>query len=154
MNFPYYNFSKDSKTNIRNISSNVKSTENRYKKTNISGFTDQRKKYKSRNNLDSLYKYGVGGVNTTTGKSTNANFKTTHFNKSSLTNLVKSGNKAFKTMNFTKTAVHQRTNSQLMQNQKLVKIDLMLLINCLFLMILLLSCICILGNDFLIEANF
>ena len=121
MNFPYYNFSKDSKTNIRNISSNVKSTENRYKKTNISGFTDQRKKYKSRNNLDSLYKYGVGGVNTTTGKSTNANFKTTHFNKNSLTNLVKSGNKAFKTMNFTKTAVHQRTNSQLMQNQILVK---------------------------------
>ena len=60
-------------------------------------------------------------MNTTTGKSTNANFKTTHFNKSSLTNLVKSGNKAFKTMNFTKTAVHQRTNSQLTQNQKLVK---------------------------------
>ena len=121
LNYPYYNLSKDSKTNIRNISSNIKSTENRYKKTNISGFSDRRIKYRSRNNLDTLYKYAANGMNTTTGKSTNVNFQTNHFNKSSLTNLVKSGNKAFKTMNFTKTAVHQRTNSQIVQNQKFIK---------------------------------
>ena len=121
INYPYYNFSKDSGTNIRNISSNIKSTENRYKKSNISGFSDRKNKYRSRNNFGSLYKYSVGGMNTTTGKSSNVNFQTTNINKSSLTNLVKSGNKGFKTMNFMKTAFHHRTNSQKEQNQKLAK---------------------------------
>ena len=120
-NYPYSNFSKDSKTNIRNISSNIKSTENRYKRTNISGLSEKKFKYRSRNNLGYLYKNGVGGMNTTTGKSPNVNFKTTHINKSSLTNLVKSGNKAFKTMNLIKTSAHQRTNSQIVQNKKFIK---------------------------------
>ena len=120
-NYPYSNFSKDSRTNIRNISSNIKSTENRYKKTNISGLSDKKLKCRSRNNLGYLYKNGIGGMNTTTGKSPNVNFKTTNINKNSLTNLIKSGNKTFKTMNLMKTAVHQRTNSQIVQNKKFIK---------------------------------
>ena len=120
-NHPYSNFSKDSATNVRNVSSNIKSTENRYKKSNISVLSERKIKYRSRNNLGALYKYNVGGMNTTNGKSPNTNFQTTHIKKCSLTNLVKSGNKDFKTMNFMKTAVHQRTNSQKLQNQKLVK---------------------------------
>ena len=121
-NYPYSNFSKDSRTNIRNISSNIKSTENRCsKKTSISGFSEKKIKYKSRNGLRSFYNNIIGGNTTTTGKNSNMNFQTTYINKGSLTNLVKSGNKAFKTMNLMKTATHQRTNSQLVQNQKLVK---------------------------------
>ena len=120
-NYPYSNFSKESRTNIRNISSNIKSTENRNKKTNISGFGDKKIKYRSRNKLGILYKSVIGGINTTTGKSSNANFQTSHFNKNSLTNLVKSGNKTFRNMNLIKTSIHQRTNSQLVENQKLIK---------------------------------
>ena len=121
-NYPYFNFSKDSKTNIRNISSNIKSTENRRpKKINISGFSDKKAKYKSRNyNVNSIYKSSVGGINTTTGKSTNINYQATH-NKKSLTHLIKNKDKTFKTMNFMKSAAHQRTSSQLVQNKNPTK---------------------------------
>ena len=120
-NYPYNNFSKESKTNIRNISSNIKSTDNRNKKTNISGFSDRKKKYKSRNNLDTFYNYGVEEVNSTANQNSHINFYTTHFNKKSLNNLVKSGNKTFRAMNIIKTAFHQRTNSQFLQNKKIIK---------------------------------
>ena len=117
-NYPYYNFSKDSKTNIRNISSNRKSTENRRpKRINISEFSERKGKYKSRNYKNSLYKPSIGGINTTIGKSSNINYQTTN-NKKSSTNLIKDKDKTFKTMNFMKSAVHQRTNTQIVQNQK------------------------------------
>ena len=121
-NYPYSNFSKDSRINIRNLSSNIKSTDTRRtKKTNISGFSDKKMKNKSRNNIGSLYKYAYGEVNSTTGKSSNTNFQTTHINRSSLTNLVKNGNKIIKTMNSLNTAIHQRTNSQFIPSQTSVK---------------------------------
>ena len=117
-NYPYNNFSKDSKTNIRNISTNIKSTENRRpKKINISGFTEKKAKYKSRNYVNSIYKSSIGGINTTNGKNSNINFQKTH-DKKSVTNLIKNKDKTFKTMNFMKSAAHQRTSSQIVQNQK------------------------------------
>ena len=117
-NYPYYNFSKESKTNIRNISTNVKSTENRRpKKINISGFSERKAKYKSRNYVNSIYKSSIGGINTTNGKSSNINLQKTH-DKNCMTNLIKNKEKTFKTMNFMKSAAHQRTSSQIVQNQQ------------------------------------
>ena len=118
-NYPYYNFSKDSVTNIRNVSSNIKSTENRkFKKTCCSGFSEKKIKFRSRNYLNSLYKSEIGGMNTTSGQSSNLNLLTTRRNKSNLINLAKSGNKGFKTMKLVKRAINQNINNQLIQNQQ------------------------------------
>ena len=122
INYPYYNFSKDSMSNVRNISSNIKSTENRKsKRENFSGYSEKKIKFRSRNQLNSLYKSGIGGMNTTTGQNSNLNLLTTRRNKINLTNLVKSGTKTFKTMKLVKKSLHQKTNSQLIPNQQFKK---------------------------------
>ena len=122
INYPYYNFSKDSVSNVRNISSNIKSTENRKsKKAIFSGYSEKKIKFKSRNHLNSLFKSGIRGMNTTTGQNSNLNLLTTRRNKINLTELIKSGTKTFKTMKLVKTAVHQNTNNQLNLKQQFGK---------------------------------
>ena len=122
-NFNYkFNYNKESHINLKNTSSNKKSPENKQiKKNSISGLSNKKLKYRSRNNFGTLYKNITAGTNTTTNKNTNNNYQTTHFNKNSLSNLVQFGNNVFKTMNFMQTAHHQRTNSQLIKKKNLEK---------------------------------
>ena len=115
-----FNYNKESNLNLRNISSNLKSPDNRQnKKKSISRLSGKKLKYRSRNNFGSLYKNTTIGTNTTTNK--NSNFQTTHNNKNSLTSLAQFGNNIFKTMNFMQTAHHQRTNSQLIKKKNMEK---------------------------------
>ena len=117
-----YNLNRESNINLRNTSSNIKSPENRQnKKNSVSGLSNKKIKYRSRNNFGSLYKNITVGTNTSTNKNTNINFQTTHIYKNSLSNLAHFGNNVFKTMNFMQTAHHQRTNSQLIKKQNLEK---------------------------------
>ncbi len=107
---------------LKNISSNIKSPDNKSnKKNSITGLSGKPIKFRSRNNCGSLYKNITVGTNSTTNKNSNINFQTNQNNKYSLSNINQNGNTIYKTKNYMKTAHHHRTNSQLIKKQNLEK---------------------------------
>ena len=111
-------FNRENKINLKNASSNIKSPDNKtVRRCSNLGLSGKQFKSRSRNNYISLYKNVTVGTNSTTNKNTNINFQTSLINRNRISNLSQYENNVYKTMNFMKTVHHQRTNSQLINQQ-------------------------------------